>query len=193
MDVRAAVASLARHVICAPRLVPCTGRHMPRLASRSLGCAVAARRLLPLPCKHVSRSRRPLRYAPGRARSRGCGGAGARCKCWIKGCPILASLFERAEGWLFGRSMSCVIATRHQWLGWVSGSAFGQVSQHQVPVGHEQTKSPRDALGGPLREGHSSVRSRGLAAKKNQTLRVTTQLPPGCGVSVSPSYSSTTR
>ena len=37
-----------------------------------------------------------------------------RRKCWIKGCPILASLFERAEGWLFGRSMSCVIATRHE-------------------------------------------------------------------------------
>ena len=43
-----AVASLARHVICSPRLVPRTPRHMPRRSSRFLGCAVAARRLLPL-------------------------------------------------------------------------------------------------------------------------------------------------
>jgi len=34
-----AVASLARHVICSPRLVPRTGRHMPRRSSRFLGCA----------------------------------------------------------------------------------------------------------------------------------------------------------
>jgi len=34
-----AVASLARHGICSPRLVPRTGRHMPRRSSRSLGCA----------------------------------------------------------------------------------------------------------------------------------------------------------
>ena len=70
-----AVASLARHVICSPRLVPRTGRHMPRQTSRSLGGAVAARRQLPLPCKHVSRSRKPFRFAPGRASPRGCGGA----------------------------------------------------------------------------------------------------------------------
>ena len=44
-----AVASLARHVICSPRLVPRTPRHMQRRSSRSLGCAGAARRLLPLP------------------------------------------------------------------------------------------------------------------------------------------------
>ena len=44
-----AVASLTRHVICSGALVPRRPRHMPRRASRSLGCAVAARRLLPLP------------------------------------------------------------------------------------------------------------------------------------------------
>jgi hypothetical protein len=77
-------ASLARHVICSWRLVPRTPRHMPRHASRSLGCAVAARRLLPLSpllrrfrYAHASRSRKPLRYAPGRAGPRGCGGAAA--------------------------------------------------------------------------------------------------------------------
>ena len=43
-----AVASLACHGICAWRLVPRTPRHMPRQSSRSLGCAVAARRQLPL-------------------------------------------------------------------------------------------------------------------------------------------------
>jgi hypothetical protein len=66
------------------RLVPRTPRHMPRRASRSLGCAVAARRLLPLSpllrrfrYAHASRSRKPLRYAPGRAGPRGCGGAAA--------------------------------------------------------------------------------------------------------------------
>jgi len=48
LDVRTAVAGLARHVICSWRLVPRTPRHMPRQSSRSLGCAVAARRLLPL-------------------------------------------------------------------------------------------------------------------------------------------------
>ena len=57
------------------RLVPRTPRHMPRQSSRSFVCAVSARRLLPLPCKHVSRSRRPFRFAPGRAGPRGCGGA----------------------------------------------------------------------------------------------------------------------
>ena len=64
-----AVAGLACHVICSWRLVPRTPRHMPRQSSRSLGCAVAARRLLPLPCKHVSRSRRPFQSleAPCRA------------------------------------------------------------------------------------------------------------------------------
>ena len=46
-----AVAGLARHGICSWRLVPRTPRHMPRRSSRSLGCAVAARRLLPLPLK----------------------------------------------------------------------------------------------------------------------------------------------
>jgi len=43
-----AVASVARHVICSGALVPRRPRHMPRRSSRSLGCAVAARRLLPL-------------------------------------------------------------------------------------------------------------------------------------------------
>jgi len=64
-----AVASLACHGICAWRLVPRTPRHMPRQTSRSLGGAVAARRQLPLPCKHVSRSRRPFQSleAPCRA------------------------------------------------------------------------------------------------------------------------------
>jgi hypothetical protein len=33
---------------------------------------------------------------------------------WIKGCPILASLFEREAGWLQGGSTSFVIATRHE-------------------------------------------------------------------------------
>lgn len=49
-----------------------------------LGVPTTARRLLPLspvaiaPFRfaHASRSRRPLRYAAGRARPRGCGGAG---------------------------------------------------------------------------------------------------------------------
>jgi len=42
----------------------------------------------------------------------------------------------------------------------------------------------RDALLGPLRESHSSARSRGLAAKKVRPAVVLTN-PPGCGVSVS--------
>jgi len=50
-----------------------------------LGVPATARRLLPLSpllrrfrFAHASRSRRPLRFAPGRASPRGCGGAGAR-------------------------------------------------------------------------------------------------------------------
>ena len=115
-----AVASLDCHGICSWRLVPRTPRHMPRQSSRSLGCAVAARRLLPLlPPKAAGSAAAAdpssrLKLLAGRASPRGGGGAAAPSKCWIKGCPILASLFERAEGWLFGRSMSCVIATRHE-------------------------------------------------------------------------------
>jgi hypothetical protein len=39
VDVRAAVAGLARHGICSGALVPRRPRHMPRRSSRSLGCA----------------------------------------------------------------------------------------------------------------------------------------------------------
>ncbi len=49
-----------------------------------LGVPATARRLLPLSpllrrfrFAHASRSRRPFRFAPGRARARGCGGAAA--------------------------------------------------------------------------------------------------------------------
>jgi hypothetical protein len=89
---------------------------MPRQSSRSFGCAVAARRLLPLPCKHVSRSRRPFRFAPGRARPRGCGGAGP---AWSAASPRLRVPHPRLAlravgGWLQGGSTFCVIATRHE-------------------------------------------------------------------------------
>ena len=72
-----AVAGLARHGICSGALVPRRPRHMPRRSSRSLGCAVAARRLLPLSpllrrfCfAHASRNRKPLRCGRSSLRSR---------------------------------------------------------------------------------------------------------------------------
>ena len=85
---------------------------MPRRASRSLGCAVAARRLLPLSpllrrfrFAHASRSRRPLRsfVAARRARARSCGGAGARwsaADAGIKGAPS-SPRFQRVGGFGF--------------------------------------------------------------------------------------------
>ena len=80
-----AVASLARHGICSGALVPRRPRHMPRRSSRSLGCAgdrpsaapSVTSRSAPFRFAHASRSRRPFRFAPGRAGPRGCGGAAA--------------------------------------------------------------------------------------------------------------------
>ena len=82
-----AVARLARHVICSPRLVPRTGRYIPRsrLVGTPLGCAgdrpsaapSVTSRSAPFRFAHASRSHRPMRFAPGWARPRGCGGAAA--------------------------------------------------------------------------------------------------------------------
>lgn len=80
-------------------------RALVTMCARALGCAVAAHRLLPLPCKHVSR--RPFRFAPGRASPRGCGGAGrSAASLRIKvPHPRLAPRSGRRV-WLFGRSRS---------------------------------------------------------------------------------------
>ena len=109
-----AVASLPRHVICAWRLVPRTPRHMSRRSSRSLGCAVAARRLLPLspvaPLLFASlmpaAAANPSATLQGGLEREAAVGRRRRECCFAKGveCPILASLFERAEGWLQGSS-----------------------------------------------------------------------------------------
>jgi len=113
-----AVASLARHGICSPRLVPRTGRHMPRRSSRSLGCAVAARRLLPLPLR-VSRSRRPFQSleAPCRAglaaRLRWGGGAVSAANAGNKGAPSSPrSSSVRRVGFKVVPT-STLLATRH--------------------------------------------------------------------------------
>ena len=94
-----AVASLARHGICAGALAPRTPRHMPRsrLVGTSHGFAgdrpsaapsgtapkVAFAPLMPAAAADPSRR---LKLLAGRARPRGCGGAAAP-KCWIKDAP----------------------------------------------------------------------------------------------------------
>lgn len=96
------------------RLVPRTPRHMPRRSSRSLGCAVAARRLLPLSpllrrfrYAHASRSRRPFQSleAPCRAgssaRLRWGGGAVSAANAGIKDAP--SSPRSSSEGGLASR------------------------------------------------------------------------------------------
>ena len=75
-----AVASLARHGICSPRLVPRRPRHMPRRSSRSLWCAVAARRLLPLAPLLASLSLRSCQPQPQTLALRSRAGSSARLR-----------------------------------------------------------------------------------------------------------------
>jgi hypothetical protein len=108
VDVRAAVAGLACHGICAPRLILRTGRHMPRQSSRSLGCAVAARRQLPLlPPKAAGSAAAADPSASlrgGLVRVAAVGRARAECRLRREfiGCPILAPLSAGRRVWLFG-------------------------------------------------------------------------------------------
>jgi len=119
------------HDVCSWRFVPHTPRHTSR---RALGCAVAARRLLPLPCKHVSRSRRPLRSGRklpplqgGLVREAAVGRGRPECGfAEIKGAPSSPRSKERAEGlafWWIGSRGLRRRATNHPGHGTVTARA----------------------------------------------------------------------
>ena len=120
-----AVASLARHGICA---VAARSSHAPAHAAPVQPLSWVCRRppVGSSPCHQSLRSfslrscqpqpqTLPLRSRAGwSARLRWGGGAVSAANAGIKGAPSSPRSKERAEGWLFGGSTSTVLATRHE-------------------------------------------------------------------------------
>ena len=122
------------HGICAPRLVPRTGRHMPRHA---LGRAAGRPSAAPPAAQRVSRCRRPLRG--GLVRGVGSGRAAAEWQqsCGIDRSPAPPPLCVRKAGRLIRGSARVGV-----WR--ASGAPFRAV-ENRVPAGRTFTKAPTAA------------------------------------------------